>query len=214
MATRAARLVFGSVLLAAAPAGATEPSTPSTTTAAKSVRRDPAGRTGISPSWESIKRGDDAYVVHNVDGALKEYQAAIEAYPQNPVAHYRLACVLIAKREYKQAQESLDAALRFSKSDPNTAGKTLFVMADLKERQQDYPAALAAWKAYSIFAATHKEAKTFPSTAESRLSRLAAYVKLTEQSEQVKQRISERLQNSEFKDPQGAKGSKKEDSKK
>ena len=216
MVIRAARLVLGSVLLVAAPAVASDPSTPSTptTTAAKSVRRDPAGRTGISPSWEAIKRGDEAYVAHNIAGAIKEYQAAIEAYPQNPVAHYRMACVLIAQREYKQAQESLDAALRFSKSDPNTAGKTLFVMADLKERQQDYPAALAAWKAYSIFAATHKEAKTFPGTAESRLSRLAAYVKLTEQSEQVKQRIAERLQTSEFKDPQGTKGSKKEDSKK
>lgn len=215
MLTRAARMVFGSVLLMAATAVAAAP-TPSatTTTAPQSVRRDPAGRTGISPSWEAIKRGDDAYVAHNIEGAIKEYQGAIEAHPQNPVGHYRLACVLIAKREYKQAQESLDAALRFSKSDPNTAGKTLFVMADLMERQRDYPAALAAWKAYSIFAATHKEAKTFPSTSESRLSRLAAYVKLTEQSEQVKQRIAERLQNSEFKDPQGAKGSKQEDSKK
>jgi predicted Zn-dependent protease len=215
MPIRAARLVFGSVLLTAAPAVAADPTAPSTATATatQSVRRDPAGRTGISPSWEAIKRGDVAYVAHDIEGAIKEYQAAIEAHPQNPVGHYRLACVLIGKREYKQAQESLDAALRFSKSDPFTAGKTLFVMADLMERQQDYPAALAAWKAYSIFAATHKEAKVFPSTAESRLSRLAAYVKLTEQSEQVKQRIAERLQNSEFRDPQGAKGSKHEDSK-
>jgi len=214
MLNRAARLAFGLVLIAAASAVAAEPKAPSATTASKGVRRDPAGRTGISPSWEAIKRGDEAYVAHNIDGAIKEYQAAIEAHPQNPVGHYRLGCALIAKREYKQAQESLDAALRFSKSDPDTAGKTLFVMADLKERQQDYPAALAAWKAYSIFATTHKEAKTFPGSAESRQSRLAAYVKLSEQSEQVKQRIAERLQTSEFKDPPGAKGSKKPDPKK
>lgn len=214
MVIPAARLVFGLVLLLAAPAVAADPSVADKTTAANSVRRDPAGRTGISPAWEAIKRGDEAYVAHDIEGAIHEYQAAIEAHPQNPVGHYRLACVLIAKREYKPAQESLDTALRFSKSDPTTAGKTLFVMADLKERQQDYPAALAAWKAYSIFAATHKDAKTFPSSAESRLSRLAAYVKLTEQSEQVRQRIAERLQNSEFKEPPAAKGSKVEDSKK
>src|ERR1700690_3983387 len=122
----------------AAPAAAAVPSTHAianaTTTGApsKAIRRDPAGRTGISPSWEAIKRGDDAYIGHNVEGAIHEYQAAIESQPQNPVAHYRLPCGLVAKGEFKQAQDSLDAALRFSQSDPQTAAKTLFVTADLK----------------------------------------------------------------------------------
>ena len=195
MNVRAVTLVVAMMLgdsgFALAQAAAAPGATP---TAAPAIRRDPAGRTGISPSWEAIKRGDDAYVAHNVEGAIHEYQAAIEAKPQNPVAHYRLACALIAKGDFKLAQESLDSALRFSQSDPQTAAKTLFVTADLKERQHDYPAALAAWKAYSAFIAAHPGTKAFPGSSESRQAKLAAYMKLTEQSAKVKQRIDERLQ--------------------
>lgn len=214
MATYAWRSMIG-ILLLAAPALAVEPTSASSTApGAEAVRRDAAGRTGISPSWEAIKRGDDAYVVHNLDGAIHEYRAAIEARPQNPVAHYRLACALIAQGDFKQAQESLDAALRFSKSDPVTASKTLFVMADLKERQQDYRAALTAWKSYSAFAASHAETKTFAASSESRQARLTDYIKLAEQSAQVKQRIDERLQAAELQRPVDRKAGSKDDAKK
>jgi tetratricopeptide (TPR) repeat protein len=196
MVSHAGRI--GLLLLAiATPAVASDPE-PAVANPAVSLRRDPNGRTGISPSWEAIKRGDEAYVAHNLDGALHEYQAAVEAHPQNPVAHYRLGCALIAKAEFKQAQESLDTALRFSKSDAVTAGKVLFVIADLKERQQDYPAALAAWKIYAAFATAHTEVKSFAASAASRQARVTAYMKLTEQSTQVKQRIAERLQAAEL----------------
>lgn len=182
-------------------------------TPSKTIRRDPAGRTGISPSWEAIKRGDDAYIGHNVEGAIHEYQAAIESQPQNPVAHYRLACALVAKGDFKQAQDSLDAALRFSQSDPQTAAKTLFVTADLKERQHDYPAALAAWKAYSAFIAAHAGVKAFPASSDSRQAKIAAYMKLTEQSAKVKQRIDEREQLVESEGQKDGKNPKKEDAK-
>ena len=129
------------------------------------------------------------------------------------MAHYRLGCAFVAKGDFKQAQDSLDAALRFSKSDPQTASKTLFVIADLKERQQDYPAALAAWKTYSAFVASHKDIKTFAVSADSRKERLMAYLKLLEQSAQVKQRITERLQMADSQASQDAKASKKEDAK-
>jgi tetratricopeptide (TPR) repeat protein len=196
---------------------APSPNAAATSTAAatpsKAIRRDPAGRTGISPSWEAIKRGDDAYVGHNVEGAIHEYQAAIESQPQNPVAHYRLACALIAKGDFKQAQDALDAALRFSQSDPQTAAKTLFVTADLKERQNDYPAALAAWKAYSAFIAAHAGVRAFPGSSDSRQAKIAAYMKLTEQSAKVKQRIDEREQLVEPEAQKDGKNPKKEDAK-
>ena len=199
----------------AAPAAAS-PNAAATTavaTPAKTIRRDPAGRTGISPTWEAIKRGDDAYVGHNLEGAIHEYQAAIESQPQNPVAHYRLACALISKGDFKQAQEALDAALRFSQSDPQTAAKTLFVTADLKERQHDYPAALAAWKAYSAFIAAHAGVRAFPGSSDSRQAKIAAYLKLTEQSAQVKQRIDEREQLVAPDAPKDGKNPKQEDAK-
>lgn len=197
------------------PAGAPSPnvSAAAAATTQNGIRRDPAGRTGISPSWEAIKRGDDAYVAHNLDGAIHEYQAAIESRPQNPVAHYRLASALIAKGDFKQAQESLEAALRFSQSDPQTAAKALFVTADLKERQHDYPAALAAWKAYSAFIKAHPGIKGFPGSSDSRQAKLMAYMKLTEQSAKVKQRIDERLQLLEPEAEKDAKSPKKEDAK-
>jgi tetratricopeptide (TPR) repeat protein len=215
MVARAVSLVFGLALGVAYPAlaDAADNSAPAVSSSGNAVRRDPAGRTGISPTWEAIKRGDDAYVAHNIDAAIHEYQSAVEARPQNPVAHYRLGCAFIAKGDFKQAQESLDAALRFSKSDPQTAGKTLFVVADLKERQQDYPAALAAWKTYSAFAASHKDIKTYAGSADSRKEKLTAYLKLLEQSAQVKQRIAERLQMADPQASQDAKAPKKEDAK-
>jgi tetratricopeptide (TPR) repeat protein len=197
----------------AAPSTNAVATTATTAAPSKTIRRDPAGRTGISPSWEAIKRGDDAYNGHNVEAALHEYKAAIEAQPQNPVAHYRLACALIAKDDLKQAQDSLDAALRFSQSDPQTAAKALFVTADLKERQHDYPAALAAWKAYSAFIAAHAGVKAFPGSSDSRQAKIAAYIKLTEQSAQVKQRIDEREQLVEPDAQKDSKNPKKEDSK-
>jgi tetratricopeptide (TPR) repeat protein len=215
MVARAVSLVFGLALGVAYPAqaDAADQSAPAVSNSNNSVRRDPAGRTGISPTWEAIKRGDDAYVAHNIDAAIHEYQAAVEARPQHPVAHYRLGCAFIAKGDLKQAQESLDAALRFSKSDPQTAAKTLFVIADLKERQQDYPAAIAAWKTYSDFAASHKDIKTYAGSADSRKEKLTAFLKLLEQSTQVKQRITERLQMTEAQASQNAKDSKEEDAK-
>lgn len=199
---------------ATAPAAAKDGGTPA---AEKSqpdkVRRDPAGRTGISPTWEAIKRGDDAYVAKNINTALKEYQAAIEAKPQNPVAHYRFACALIAKGELKHAQEELTAALRFAQSDAQTAAKVLFVIADLKERLQDYAGALAAWKSYAAFATGHKDIKTFPDSAASRQEKINQYTKLLEQSNQVKQRIAERQQITENKASEDAKASKSDDEK-
>ena len=203
--------------LAQAAAGNAPAATPGAPTAAPApqtaIRRDPAGRTGISPSWEAIKRGDDAYLAHNVEGAIHEYQGAIEAKPQNPVAHYRLACALIAKGDFKLAQQSLDSALQFSQSDPQTAAKTLFVTADLKERQHDYPAALAAWKAYSEFLAAHPGTKGFAGSSDSRQAKIAEYNKLTEQSAQVKQRIDERLQLMEPDAQKDSKNPKKEEPK-
>jgi tetratricopeptide (TPR) repeat protein len=158
------------------------------------IRRDPAGHTGISPTWEAIRRGDEAYVAKDIDKAIQEYQAAIEAHPQNPVPHYRLASALIAKGDLKQAQDSLTTALRYAQLDGQTAAKVLFMMADLKERQQEYEAALAAWKSYAAFAAGHSNIKTFPDSAKSRQDKIAFYTKLLEQSKAVKQRIAERLE--------------------
>ena len=179
------------------------------TSGQSAVRRDPAGKTGISPAWEAIKRGDDAYAAHNLDGAIREYQAAIGAKPQNPVAHYRLACALITKGDFKQAHESLDSALKVVQHDAETAAKVLFVKADLKEREHDYPAALEAWKAYAQFVKSNAGVKAFPASGESREAKLSQVIKLNEESAKVKQRIEERLQLMDSDAQKDSKGSKK-----
>ena len=179
---------------------------PTATASQPVLRRDPAGKTGISPSWEAIKRGDDATMAHNLESAIHEYQSAIEAKPQNAVAHYRLACAYIAKGDFKQAHESLDSALRFAQTDVQTAAKVMFVKADLKEREHDYPAALEAWKAYTNFVKSSAGIKAFPASGESRESKVAQIIKLNESSAKVKQRIEERLQLME---PNAPKDSKK-----
>jgi tetratricopeptide (TPR) repeat protein len=214
MMAQAFTLTVAAVISAAAPVWAQQSAaaTASAPTTPEGIRRDPARRTGISPAWEAIRRGDTAYVAHDTDTAVREYQAAIQAQPQHAMAHYRLGCALKSKNQVKEAQESLDAAVRFAQSDAQLASKAMFVIAELKEMQHDYPAAVAAWKAYSTYVAAHPGIRSFVASSESCQKKIAEYAKLSEQSAQVHQRIMDREQLAEQRSapeeakPQKAKG--------
>jgi tetratricopeptide (TPR) repeat protein len=194
-------LTVAAVLAAVVPAVAQPSSAPAASgpTTPEGIRRDPAGRTGISPGWEAIKRGDTAYVAHDVNTAIREYQAAVQAQPQLAMAHYRLGCALVAKNQVKEAQQSLESAVRLAQSDPQLAAKALFVIAELKEMQQDHAAAIVAYKAYSAFIAAHPGIRSFGASGDSRQTKILEYAKLAEQSAQVHQRIVQREQLAEQK---------------
>lgn len=179
----ACSLVLSAVALAAA----------STSLAQNEVRRDPKGIKGISPFWESIKAGDAAYVARDYDGALAAYTQAINHEPQNGLGHYRIGEVHLAKGDIRQAEEAWVTALRFAAGDPALQAKVLFVLADLRERQQAYPEAKEAWSAYEAHVKGQPAAAGYPETAAERQKRIDTWVDMKQQYAAVKERIAKRL---------------------
>jgi tetratricopeptide (TPR) repeat protein len=167
--------------------------------AAGGVRKDPKGVTGISPFWEAVKKGDNAYVARDFDGAIAAYREAITKEPQNPMGHYRMGEAHLAKGDEKEAEASWVAGLRYVGNNHNLKGKLLFVMADLRERQKSYDDATEGWGKYEAFAREQSQAKTYPATAVDRKKRVADWKKLVEDYSAVKERIAKRLKEADDK---------------
>src|SRR5690606_30116117 len=76
--------------------------------------RDPAGVTGISPFWESVNKGDAAFLAQDLTAAANHYQAAIIQSPKDPIGHLRMAELSLKQNELARASEFITAALRFA----------------------------------------------------------------------------------------------------
>lgn len=173
--------------------------------AAGGVRRDPQGIKGISPFWESLKKGDDAYVARDIDGAIAAYRDAITKEPQNALGHYRLGEAQLTKGDMKEADASWANALRFVGNDFTLKAKILMCIADLRERQSSYDDATDSWNQYSALAKEHTDAKTYPETATKRKEVIATWKKLVEDYGAVKERIAKRLKEADAKAAKDAK---------
>jgi tetratricopeptide (TPR) repeat protein len=181
-------------------ATAQEPATPKAAAqpaASGEVRRDPKGIKGISPFWESLKKGDDLYVARDFDGAISAYQQAISGEPQNPMGHYRIGEAHLAKGSDKEAEASWVSALRFVGKNHGLKAKILFVLADLRERQANLEDATERWEAYAQFAKTQPETKSYPATAADRKKRIAERQKMVNEYAAVKARIEKRLKEAD-----------------
>jgi cytochrome c-type biogenesis protein CcmH/NrfG len=173
--------------------------------AADGVKRDPNGVKGISPFWEAIKKGDDAYVARDMDGAIAAYRDAITKEPQNALGHYRMGEVQLTKGDMKEADASWANALRFVGSDWTLKGKILACIADLRERQKSYDDANDSWTQYETLAKEHTDAKTYPDTAAKRKQAIATWKQLLEDYGAVKKRIEQRLKEADEKAQKNAK---------
>lgn len=160
-------------------------------------RRDPQGVKGISPFWESIKKGDDAYIIRDFDQAISAYKQALTHEPQNPLGHYRLGEAQLAKGSMDEARASWEAAKRFSGSNEAIKSKVLFVLADLSERERALDDADNAWSAYESHAQANPSIKTYPETPPERKKRIAEWKKLEQEYAAVKERIKQRLAEAE-----------------
>lgn len=172
------------------------------------VRKDPKGIKGISPFWEAIKKGDDAFAARDIDGAKAQYQEAIKAEPQNPMGHYRLGEAELMKGNMADAEADWQSALRFSGQVPTLKAKVLFVLADLRERQRQLDQATTAWHAYADNAKATPTAKTFPETPPDRIKRIDDWKKLENDYAAVKERIKARLAEAEKKAAEDAQSPK------
>jgi tetratricopeptide (TPR) repeat protein len=173
-----------SVAASAAPKKAAPPS---------GVRRDPHGVKGISPFQEAVKKGDNALVARDFDGALAAYREAISSEPENALGQYRLGEVQIAKANLPEAEAAFVAGLRFVGADAPLKAKLQFALADLRERQKSYDEATAKWTDYQTLTTEQKESKGFPASAGERKKVIEAWKKLSADSAEVKARIEKRL---------------------
>ncbi len=180
-----------------APAAATE--TPAPAPAAQGVPKDPNGIKGISPFWETLKLGDNAYLARDYDGALARYQEAIKQSPNDPVGHLRLAEVHLKKGEFAEAEQSLAAVERFAGKNATIKAKALFLKAEIQERQKAHKPAVDAWKAYQQFGQQQPAAKVHQKTPPERIKRIQAAEALAKDYAAVKERIAERLKDADEK---------------
>jgi TolA-binding protein len=155
------------------------------------------GMLGEGVFWAAIDKGDAAYAARDFDGALKDYREAIEKEPQNPMGHYRVGSVQLAKGDLAEAEQSWQAGLRFAGKDPKLRAKLLFVLADLRERQRNHDDAIARWKEYAQHVQAQPDAKGFPATAVEREKRVTEWKQLQADSLVVKERIDKRLKETE-----------------
>jgi tetratricopeptide (TPR) repeat protein len=161
------------------------------------VRRDPHGVKGISPFQEAVKKGDDALVARDFDGALAAYREAISSEPENALGQYRLGEAQIAKGDLPDADAAFVAGLRFVGADASLKAKLQFALADIRERQKNYDDATAKWTDYQTQTTELKESKGFPATAIERKKVIEAWKKLSEDSAEVKARIEKRLKEAD-----------------
>ena len=161
------------------------------------VRRDPKGIKGISPYWEALVKGDRSYVARDFDGAIAAYQEAIKIEPQNPLGHYRIGEAHLAKGNQKEADEAWATGVRFAGENHRLRAKLLFVIADLRERQQSLDDGNERWNQYEQFVTAQPESKGFPATGVERKKRIAEWKKISADSAEVKKRIEARLKEAE-----------------
>jgi len=160
---------------------------------ADAERRDPNGKTGISPYAEALHRGDVAAGRRSFDEAILQYQQAVKLNPSNPAALYRIGQAQVAAGHLDQAQPFYEHALALADSQPTLKAKILFVLADMQERRRDLARAITAWKGYAEYLKGHQAAHGYPKTAEERIARLTKAQELLEQYAKVRERIKTRL---------------------
>ena len=163
------------------------------------IRRDPRGVTGISPVWDSLKLGDNAYLARDYDGAIKLYQEAIVKEPQHPLGHLRMAEALIQKGSFPEAAQAVEAAKRFANNDPTLGARALFLTAWIYEQQQDHDKAIEAWNAYQAFAREQTKAKVFQRTPPERLKRIQEAKQRKQDYAAVRERIEKGLKEADEK---------------
>lgn len=179
----AAALALGSApVFAGGPAGG----------AGKKSRADDAADTGGDKGnfKAAVSDGTSKYAARDFAGAISAFQKAIEAAPKNPLGHYFLGEAQLAAGNPTEAEAAWTrASLESTEKEPVVRARVLFVLADLKERQNKWDDARAAWQVYLDWAAKYPEAKAFSSSGQSRQQVIDAMQKQNKASAVVRQRI-------------------------
>jgi tetratricopeptide (TPR) repeat protein len=171
------------------------------------VRRDPAGKAGISPYMEAIVRGDRAYGTADYQGALDSYGEAVQLDPEAMLAYYRLGLVHLQQGKLDDVETLMQKASK-KKGPDELAAKVLFVLADLRERQGKWQLAKDAWSTYTAFVEGHPKSKGYADTAIERQKQIDRRVKYEVDYGAVKERIARRQKEVEKEAEENAKKDK------
>ena len=158
------------------------------------LRKDPLGIKGISPFQEALKKGDDAFVAKDFEGALTAYTEAVTDEPKNALGHYRMGEAQLATGDLGGAEAAFVAGLRYVGANAPLKAKLTFVLADLHERQKAYDKATERWTEYQTLTTEQQESKGFPASAIERKRALEAWKTTSADAAEVKARIEKRLQ--------------------
>jgi tetratricopeptide (TPR) repeat protein len=169
------------------------------------VPNDKNGIKGISPFWEAVKAGDNAYLARDFDGALTHYQDAVTKDPQNAIGHLRMGEVQLKQDKLKETEQSLVAAVRFAGEAWRVRAKAFYLLAVLRERQSVLGPTVESWEAYRKLGEQHPEAKIYAETPPERIRRAKEADQLQKDYASVKERIAKRLAEAEEKAKKSAK---------
>jgi tetratricopeptide (TPR) repeat protein len=158
---------------------------------AATVRRDPAGVTGISPYQELIVKGQNAYTSGDKPGAIAAFQEATQLDGDKMLGFYRLGEALRGSDKLGEASTAYETALG-KKGNAALKAKVLFVLADLRERQGKWQEAKDAWIAYATFLEENPKAGGFPATPAERLKMIERRMKDEKTYGEVKARTEKR----------------------
>ena len=147
-------------------------------------------------------QGNAKYAARDFDGAIAQYQKAIEIAPHQGQGYYLLGEAEVAAGNLSDAEASYNrAALETGERDPSLRARILFVTADLRERQKKWEDAKAAWQAYLDWAAKYPDAGVFPSSAQSRQQVMDTVIKQDKADQIVRDRIAATADGGVFSDP-------------
>lgn len=187
------------VVLTALPSAA-QTSPPAAAAAAAGPRKDPEGKTGISPYQELIAKGQVSFVARDIPGAITAFQDAIKLDPAKMLGFVRLGEAMLESGNVAEAEGAWTTALG-KKGTDDLQAKALFCLADLRERQKNWQAAKDAWSAYATFLSSNPKAVGYPATAVDRQKQIDRRVKDEKDYAAVKDRIvareAERLKEAE-----------------
>jgi len=166
---------------------------PAKTAATKdNIRRDPEGKTGISPYMELIAKGEAAFVARDFPGAIAAFQEAIKLDGTKMLGFYRMGEAQLATAKLEEVLATWQAGLG-KKGSEDLNAKLLFVIADLYERQANWQAAKDAWAAYAAFLQNNAgKANGYAGTPVERQKQADRRMKDEKDYAAVKERIAKR----------------------
>jgi tetratricopeptide (TPR) repeat protein len=135
--------------------------------------------------------GTSKYVAHDYPAAVEAFGKATTLSPKDPLGYYLLGEAQLAAGNPSDADAAWARAGTESESDPGMHGRVLFVVADLRERQQKWDEAKAAWDAYRQWLNANPKVNGFPASPEARIKAIDRMLEQDKAYEIVRKRIEE-----------------------